>query len=71
MKGNHAYEKLESNAQEHSEIKDLEFHSRSKIIVFALMFPLFFADHTKYIYQIRGRTCLEAVSFRGRFVFVY
>ena len=33
MQGNHAYEKLESNAQQHSEIKDLEFHSRSKILL--------------------------------------
>ena len=27
---NHAYEKLDSNEKEHSKIKDLEFHSRSK-----------------------------------------
>ena len=30
IQGNHAYEKLDSNEKEHSKIKDLEFHSRSK-----------------------------------------
>ena len=34
IQGNHAYEKLDSNEKEHSKIKDLEFHSRSKNVTY-------------------------------------
>ena len=61
IQGNHAYEKLDSNGKEHSKIKDLEFHSRSKMqkflfLQFQKILDLFLRPHPRV-------SCLKIKKF--------